>query len=105
MYTIVESAIFAKKAGELLSEDSREALVEIFARNPCIGAVIPGSGGLRKLRWGSRFGGKRGGHRVIYFNRLQRGQVLLVAIYSKRRHENFTNDELIQFKKALDDDD
>ena len=105
MYTIVESAIFAKKARELLSEDSREALVEILARNPCIGAVIPGSGGLRKLRWGSRFGGKRGGHRVVYFNRLQRGQVLLVAIYSKRRHENFTNDELIQFKKAFDDDD
>ena len=105
MYTIVESAIFAKKARELLSEDSREALAETLARNPRIGAVIPGSGGLRKLRWGSRFGGKRGGHRVIYFNRLQRGQVLLVAIYSKRRHENFTNDELIQFKKAFDDDD
>ena len=105
MYTIVESAIFAKKARELLSEDSREALAEILARNPRIGAVIPGSGGLRKLRWGSRFGGKRGGHRVIYFNRLQQGQVLLVAIYSKRQHENFTNDELIRFKKAFADDD
>lgn len=104
MYTIVESAIFAKKARELLSEESREALAENLARNPDTGAVIPGSGGLRKLRWGSKFGGKRGGHRVIYFNRLQRGQVLLVAIYSKRQRKNFTNDELIQFKKAFDDD-
>jgi hypothetical protein len=102
VYTIVESAIFAKKARELLSEDSLEALAEYLARNP--DAVIPGSGGLRKLRWGSRFGGKRGGHRVIYYNRLQQGKVLLVAIYSKRQRENFTNDELIQFKKAFDDD-
>ena len=104
MYTVVESAIFAKKARELLSEDSLEELAEYRARNPDASAVIPGSGGLRKLRWGSRFGGKRGGHRVIYFNRLQQGKVLLAAIYSKRRRENFTNDELIQFKKAFDDD-
>ena len=105
MYTIVESAIFARKARALLSEESLEALAEYLALNPNAGVVIPGSGGLRKLRWGSRFGGKRGGYRVIYFNRLQRGQVLLVVIYSKRRHDNFTNDELIQFKKALEDDD
>ena len=105
MYTIVESAIFARKARELLSKESLEALAEYLALNPNAGAVIPGSGGLRKLRWGSRFGGKRGGYRIIYFNRLQRGQVLLVAIYSKRRQEDFTNNELIRFKKAFDDDD
>ena len=105
MYTIVESAIFAKKARQLLSEESLEALAEYLALNPNAGAVIAGSGCLRKLRWGSRFGGKRGGYRVIYFNQLQRGQVLLVAIYSKRQRESFTNNELIQFKKAFEDDD
>lgn len=105
MYTIVELPIFSKKARELLSDDDLEALAEYLARNPDTGAVISGSGGLRKLRWGSRFSGKRGGCRVIYFNRLQLGQVILVAIYSKRRRESFTNNELIQFKKALDNDD
>ena len=104
MYTIVESAIFARKANELLSEESREALATYLALFPNAGALIPGSGGLRKLRWGSRHGGKRGGLRVIYFNRLPRGQVLLVTIFSKRRLENFSNKELLQFKKAFYDD-
>jgi hypothetical protein len=104
VYTIVESAIFARKAGELLSEQSREALAAYLAEFPTAGAVISGSGGLRKLRWGSGHGGKRRGLRVIYINRLQQGQILLVAIFSKRRHENFSRKELIQFKKAFDDD-
>ncbi len=104
MYTIVESAIFASKASELLSEESREALAVHLALFPNAGAVIPGSGGLRKLRWGSKHGGKRGGLRLIYFNRLQRGQVLLVTIFCKRRLGNFSNKELLQFKKAFDDD-
>lgn len=104
MYTIVESAIFARKAKELLSEESREALAAYLADFPGAGAVVPRSGGLRKLRWSSGHNGKRGGLRVIYFNRLQRGQILLVAIFSKRRRENFSNKELMKFKKAFDDD-
>ena len=105
MYTIVESAIFARKARELLSEESREALAVYLALFPNAGVVIPGSGGLRKLRWGPSHGGKRGGLRLVYFNRLRRGQVMLVTIFSKRRVENFSNKELLQFKKAFDDDD
>ena len=105
MYTIVESAIFARKANELLSEESREALAIYLALFPNAGALIPGSGGLRKLRWRSMRSGKRGGLRVIYFNRLSRCQVLLVTIFSKRRLENFSNKELLQFRKAFDHDD
>jgi len=104
VYTIVESAIFARKANDLLSEESRAALAIYLALFPNAGSVIPGSGGLRKLRWGSRHGGKRGGLRLIYFNRLHLGQILLVTIFSKRRLENFSSKELLQFKKALDDD-
>ena len=104
MYTIVESAIFAKKANELLSEDSREALAIYLALYPTAGVVIQGSGGLRKLRWESRHGGKRGGLRLIYFNRLNSGRIFLVTIFSKRRRENFSNKELLQFKRAFGDD-
>ena len=105
MYTIVESVNFARKANELLSEESREALATYLALFPNAGALIPGSGGLRKLRWRSRRSGKRGGLRVINFNRLPRGQVLLVTIFSKRRLENFSKKELLQFRKAFDHDD
>jgi len=37
--------------------------------DPEAGAIIPGSGGVRKLRWGVAGRGKRGGIRVIYFLR------------------------------------
>lgn len=104
MYTIVESSIFAKKAKDLLSDDSREALAVYLAFFPNAGVVIPGSGGLRKFRWGAKRGGKRGGLRVIYFNRLQRGQVVLITVYSKRSRENYSSNELTQFKKAFDDE-
>ena len=104
MYTIVESAIFARKARELLSEESLEALAEYLALNPNAGAVIPSSGGLRKLRWGSRFGGKRGGYRIIYFNRLLQGEVVLLVIFSKRRLANYSSRELMRLKKAIDND-
>ena len=76
-----------------------------FLQERPMSSSIPGSGGLRKLRWRSRHGGKRGGLQVICFNRLPRGQVLLVTIFSKRRLENFSNKELLQFRKAFDHDD
>jgi len=104
VYTIIESAIFARKARELLSEESLEALAEYLACNPNTGAVIPGSGGLRKLRWRSRFGGKRGGHRVIYFNRLKQGQIVLLTIFAKRQDENYSSKELMRLKKVFDND-
>ena len=37
------------------------------AYNPTSGDLIPGTGGVRKLRWGLEGRGKRGGARVVYF--------------------------------------
>lgn len=65
--------------------------------------VIPGSGGLRKLRWSLRGSGKRGGVRVIYFNRLNRGEIWLLAIYAKGDQETITSDQLRGLRDALKD--
>lgn len=43
------------------------ALEEAIARNPMVGDVIQGLGGIRKLRFGLGNRGKRGGARAIYF--------------------------------------
>jgi len=67
------------------------------------GVVIAGSGGIRKLRWRTTGGGKRGGYRVIYFNQLPRGQIWLLTVFSKRQHANLSTRELVQIRKALDD--
>ena len=51
--------------------------------HPDAGDVIPRSGGCRKLRWAIEGRGKRGGVRVIYFLRLNSGQIVLVTMYAK----------------------
>jgi mRNA-degrading endonuclease RelE of RelBE toxin-antitoxin system len=80
VYTIIETPVYARKAAALLDDEERESVAAFVAVNPMAGSVIPGSGGIRKLRWKTRKGGKRGGYRVIYFNRLEQSQIWLLTI-------------------------
>jgi hypothetical protein len=54
-----------------------------IAANPEAGDVIPGADGARKVRWAASGRGKRGGARVIYFNQLADGLVILIAVYAE----------------------
>lgn len=59
-------------------------LMQLFLMaNPQAGDVIPGGGGIRKLRWGARGQGKRGGLRVIYYWVTRDDQILLITMYHK----------------------
>lgn len=58
------------------------------------GDVIPNAEGVRKVRWSASGAGKRGGVRVIYFNRLDDGQIYLIAIYRKSVRANMTSAEI-----------
>jgi hypothetical protein len=64
-----------------------------FARNPEAGDLIPGTGGIRKLRWQRRGMGKRGGARVVYFYHDPAMPVFLLLAYAKARQEDMTTDE------------
>lgn len=65
--TVAETQAFARTAEKVWSEDERAELVDFVAHNPEAGDVIPGTGGVRKLRWARSGSGKRGGARVVYF--------------------------------------
>jgi hypothetical protein len=64
--TVVETESFIKQAGALWSATELDDLKDYVARNPTASDEIPGTGGLRKLRWGRTGMGKRGGARVIH---------------------------------------
>ena len=67
MQTVAETPTFTRQADKLFSEDERRAVIDYLAENPMVGDEIPGTGGVRKLRFAALGRGKRGGARVIYF--------------------------------------
>jgi len=72
-------------------------------REPKPGDVIPASGGIRKVRWSRSGRGKRGGVRVIYFNRLTNGEIWLLLIYSKSARENIPAHVLRAIREEIED--
>ena len=84
MYTICETPLFSKYATIYRTEEENEDFKTYLAVNPEAGDVEPKSGGIRKIRWVSGGKGKRGGVRVIYFNRLANGEIWLLTLYSKK---------------------
>ena len=75
MISFVETKLFTRLVQEYLTDDEYSQLQQTLAGNPEIGAVIRGSGGVRKMRWSLAGRGKRGGLRIIYFLRTRHGQI------------------------------
>jgi len=102
MLTVIETPIFQRMVVDVLNDAERQLLINWIAGNPLAGDVIPGVDGLRKVRWGRSGMGKRGGARVIYFTRLEGGEVVLVAIYAKAKFDNMPAAVLKLWKEAYD---
>ncbi|MDR3516553.1 MAG: addiction module toxin RelE [Azospirillaceae bacterium] len=66
LITVVETTAFARRADKLLSVDERDELITFLAENPEAGDEIPGTGGVRKVRFAAKGKGRSGGARVIY---------------------------------------
>jgi hypothetical protein len=66
--------------------------------------MVPGAGGIRKLRWKDprRGKGRRGGLRVIYYCFLSEQEVRLMTFYDKDEAADLTKDERDQLKRALE---
>ena len=103
MYSFVETRLFTRLADDYLSDEELRELQSALIADPEAGDVIPGSGGVRKLRWRARGRGKRGGYRVIYFAKLAQGLIWMLTIYPKNVSENIPAHVLRQIRKEVDD--
>jgi hypothetical protein len=103
LITIVELKSFQHEADCIFTEEEREALADFIASNPDSGVIIPGSGGVRKLRWRAGGRGKRGGARVIYYFRDLNMPVFLLAVYAKGEKLNLTMAERNAMQRLVDD--
>jgi hypothetical protein len=102
MLTVIETPLFEKQWPLYWSEDERGEFAAYLAAHPEAGDVIPGSGGIRKVRWGRVGSGKSGGVRVIYFTRTSQGELVLLTLYAKSRTGNISADKLKEIRRALE---
>ena len=101
MLTVIETPIFQEYARSVWKDAEREAFIDWIAVNADMGDVIPGAGSLRKVRWAREGMGKRGGARVIYFNRLANGEVVLLLVYAKAKLDNLRPEFLVKLKEGF----
>lgn len=102
MLTVVETPIFTKLSADYWDEGERLEFVSALAADPLAGAVVPGTGGVRKIRWTRPGFGKRGGVRVIYYNRTERGEIWLLLIYAKSAKDNIPNHVLKSIREEIE---
>lgn len=89
----IETSVFTKRAVELLEDEELAAVQNQLLENPKAGAVIGGSGGLRKLRVRVKGRGKRGGARLIYYRLTERQQIYLLLLYTQNEAEDLTTEQ------------
>lgn len=82
MFTFIESKIFERELPNYLNDDEYVQLQMFMMDHPDSGDVVPGSGGVRKLRWYAKGKGKRGGLRVVYYVKYNPNEIWLLSLYS-----------------------
>jgi hypothetical protein len=97
----IETPSFTRLLGEILTDEEYTAFQRQLLANPEAGALIPGTGGLRKLRASAGGKGKRGGARVIYFLNANSEHCYLLLIYKKNTLENPSPSQLRQLRIAM----
>ena len=105
LFTVVETPTFTRLWPDYWDEDERGEFVAWLVENAEAGTVIRGSGGCRKVRWKRAGTGKRGGVRVIHYNRLADGAIYLLLIYSKGVRDDIEPITLRRIRRTLDGED
>ena len=93
MQTVAETPTFSRQVDKLFDEDERRELIDFLAANPTAGDEIPGTGGVRKLRFGALGRGKRGGARVIYYFGGMEMPIYALLAYAKSARTDLTPTE------------
>jgi len=102
MFTFVETQRFTRLVKEYLSDDEYAATQNQLIANPDAGSVVPGSGGVRKLRVAAGGKGKRGGYRVIYFVRRPKGLIWMLTIYPKSATDSIPAHALRKVREEIE---
>lgn len=98
---VVETLSFQDHSEGMLSAQERADMHVHIALNPEAGVIMPGAGGIRKLRWKGNGKGKSGGYRVIYYYHDTDMPIFLLALYSKGEKIDLNDDEKKKLKSFV----
>lgn len=90
---------FVAASRKLMDEAERSSLVLFLAFNPEAGDLVPGTGGVRKLRWALVGRGKRGGARVIYYFHSERMPLFVITAYAKNVRDDISDADRNDMKR------
>jgi hypothetical protein len=97
--TVVETPEFLAATRHIMDEQERGLLVDYIAHNPLAGALIPGTGGVRKLRWALEGRGKRGGSRVVYYYYSDAMPIFALTAYAKNERADISRADGNDFRR------
>ena len=99
--TVVETREFQQRAATRMSESERQEFITFIAGRPGNGAIMVGTGGVRKSRWGIGSRGKSGGVRVIYYYHNPTMPIFLLTVFAKNERDNLTERDKHIFRQAV----
>lgn len=98
----VEAKPFTRRRPDYLTEDEFRELQNYLLETPAAGDLVKDTGGIRKIRWKSKGGGKRGGLRILYYWHVPDSHIYLLFIYRKNEFEDLTKDEYAQLRNIVE---
>jgi len=99
----VETSAFTWRWDASFGDEELRQLQAYLLEHPGAGDVIPGGGGLRKLRWRAPGRGKRGGTRLIYYHAASLSQIYLLLIYAKNQQKDLTAEQIAMLKAIIEE--
>ena len=99
----VELPIFRSRWKDLgLDNDDLLRLQNELLDDPKIGAVMQGTGGIRKMRFAFEDRGKSGSARVIYIDFEVHEKIFLITAYAKNEKDNLSKEERNELHHLVD---
>ena len=93
MHSVLETSAFTRRADALLTREERADLITVLSIDSKAGALVPGLGGIRKLRFAPEGRGKSGAFRVIYYLLVDDTPILALLLYAKNEQSNPTPEQ------------
>lgn len=102
LVVFIETKAFTARVRRLLSDETYRELQRYLAGTPDAGSVIPGTGGLRKIRWSAGDRGKRGGVRIVYYWHPATATILMLFVFAKNERDDLSPAQKATLRKIVE---